>query len=299
MMTQEVRSHAERGNEANEATSFPRSAWERLGSCGKRTVFLTLVAGGFLAVTACQQKMAQQPYFRPLEETEFFDDHRASRPLEPGTVARNKRREDDPLVTGLTAAGRKAATKKIEGADVTALAGAPSSVENFVDVFPFKITDEDLQRGMERFTIYCTPCHSPAGDGKGKVVERGYLKPTNYHYEPPDRGEDPSKSTKGLSRGFGRFDKAVVMSPTDPRRSEKVPVAPVGYYFEVISKGFGGMPEHASQIPDPADRWRIVAYIRVLQLSHASKLKDLPESIRGAAEQAADKKANEEPGGHP
>lgn len=263
-----------------------------------RAGWVVLCPFSIFLVTACQQKMANQPYFRPLEESAFFEDGRASRPLEAGTVARNRRKEDYPLVTGLTPAGRKAATKKIEGADVTALAGAPSSMENFVDVFPFQVTEADLQRGLDRFTIYCTPCHGPAGDGRGKIYERGYLKPTNYHYEPPATGEDPSKSTIGLSRGFGRFDKAVVMSPVDPRRSEKVPVAPVGYIFEVITKGYGGMPEHASQIPDPYDRWCIVAYIRALQLSRAVKLTDLPESIRGAAEQEANK-ANATPGGHP
>lgn len=268
------------------------------GSCGKRTVFLTLIVCGFLTVTACQQKMANAPYFRPLEETEFFEDGRASRPLEDGTVARNRLPADHPLMTGLTPAGRKAATKKIEGAETLALGGAPSSVENFVDVFPFTITEDDLHRGLDRFTIYCTPCHGPAGDGRGKIVERGNLKPTNYHYEPPDRPEDKATSTKGLSRGFRIFDKSVVMSPLDPRRSDKIPVAPVGYIFEVITKGYAGMPAHAAQIPDPVDRWRIAAYIRVLQLSHASNLKDLPEPIRGAAEQAADK-ATATPGGHP
>jgi hypothetical protein len=262
-----------------------------------RSGYIVLVAGGFFAITACQQKMAQAPYFRPLDETPFFEDGRASRPLEAGTVARNKRPENDALVTGLTAVGRKAATKKLEGADVVALAGAPSSVENFVDVFPFKVTEEDLHRGMERFTIYCTPCHGPAGDGRGKIVERGNLKPTNYHFEPADPGEDASKSTKGLSRGFGRFDKSVVMSPVDPRRSDKVPMAPVGYIFEVITNGFAGMPSHAAQIPEPYDRWCIVAYIRALQLSRSVNLKDLPESVRTKAEQEAGKSAT--PGGHP
>src|SRR4029077_20401616 len=129
--------------------------------------------------------------------------------LESGLVA-------DP--TGIGVWQRLALTS---GGASLPLDGAPSSIENFVDVCPFRITEEDLHRGMERFTIYCTPCHSPAGDGHGKILERGYLRPTNYHFEPPDQGDkDPTKSTKGLSRGFGRFRKQVVMSPVDPRRSD-------------------------------------------------------------------------------
>ncbi len=271
-----------------------------LGPRGKRNVYVAAVAAGLLAISACQQKMAEQPYFRPLDDTPFFEDGRASRPLETGTIARNKRPETDPLVTGLVPKSRRILPKKASPDEAAApLEGAPYAVENFVDVFPFRITEEDLQRGKERFTIYCTPCHSPAGDGRGKIVERGYLKPTNYHFEKADAGEDPAKSTKGLSRGFDRFGLKVVMSPVDSRRGEKVPVAPVGYYFEVITRGFGGMPEHASQIPEPYDRWCIVAYIRTLQLSRAANLNDLPESMRTEAEKAANEAKKKAPGGHP
>lgn len=269
-----------------------------------RAGWMLLVPCGLLLLSACQQKMANAPYFRPLEQSEFFEDGRASRPQEPGTVSRSRVPEDNALVTGLTPAGRKSALKKLAGAEELALAGAPSSVDNFVSVFPFKVTEEDLHRGMERFTIYCTPCHSPAGDGNGKIVERGYLKPTNYHFEKANRGEDEKESTKGLARGFGRFGLKVAMSPVDPRRADGMPIAPVGYYFEVISKGFGGMPEHASQIPDPYDRWCIVAYIRVLQLSRSINVKDLPEPIRAGAVSEADKTLEKTTspnvsGGHP
>ena len=95
-------------------------------------------------------------------------------------------------------------------------------MKNYVDVFPFKMTEDRLKRGMERYTIFCTPCHGTLGDGNGKIVERGYLKPTSYY------GEN--------SRGFGRY-------------RIKLPLkdAPVGYYFEVVSKGFGGMPDYSSK----------------------------------------------------
>lgn len=227
------------------------------------SVFFLLPASLFF-LSACQQKMAQQPYFRPLEETAFYPDGRSARPLEAGTVYRTQRADDDPLTSGLTPAGRKA--KPVSNPGVTAaqvLAGAPNDPKNFVDVFPFKMTEKDLHRGMERFTIFCTPCHGALGDGNGKIVERGYLKPTSYH------GEN--------SRGFGRY--RVELSLRD---------APVGYFFEVITKGYGGMPDHSAQVP-PADRWRIIAYIRALQLSQATSLNDLPADQRDAARDAADK----------
>ncbi len=102
------------------------------------------------------------------------------------------------------------------------------------DYMPFAITKEDLERGRTRFNIYCSPCHSRLGDGNGYVPTRGFSrKPPSFHIE----------------------------------RLEK---APVGYIFNVMTEGFGIMPDYASQIP-PRDRWCIVAYIRALQLSqHAT-----------------------------
>ncbi len=223
-----------------------------------------------LLSTACQQKMAHQPYYRPLEETEFYPDHRSARPIERGTISIDQAAEDDSLVSGLSTAGR---SSRPRGEGVAAIpAGAPDRVSNYVDEFPFEITSKDLQRGMERYTIFCTPCHSPLGDGRGKIVERGYLKPTSY------LGEN--------SRGFGRY------SVTLPLRD-----APVGYYFEVITRGYGGMPDYAQQIP-PADRWRIIAYIRALQLSQSANFSDLPANVQDAARKAADEASKEPVGGH-
>jgi hypothetical protein len=205
--------------------------------------------------------MAHQPYFRPLEETAFFEDGRSARPLELGVVARGQFPDDHPLMTGLTPEGRKAKSKaKDDGTTTEIPAGAPDDPKNYVDVFPMKIGEKEMHRGMERFTIFCTPCHGPLGDGKGKIVERGNLKPTSYH------GEN--------SRGFGRY-----------RVDLPLREAPVGYYFEVISKGFGGMPDHSAQIP-PEDRWYIIAYIRALQLSQSTKIDDLPADEKKAAKEA-------------
>ncbi len=94
---------------------------------------------------------------------------------------------------------------------------------------PMPMTRKLLKRGQERFNIYCTPCHGRVGDGRGMVVRRGYKQPTSYH-------------------------------------EERLRQVPVGYFFDVMSNGFGVMPSYAPQVP-PEDRWAIAAYIRALQLS--------------------------------
>ncbi len=108
------------------------------------------------------------------------------------------------------------------------------------DVMPFPVTKEILARGRERYNIFCAPCHSRVGDGNGFVPSRGFArKPPSFH--------------------IARLQKA-----------------PVGYIYDVITEGFGIMPEYASQIP-PKDRWTIVAYIRALQLSQNATMADVPE----------------------
>jgi hypothetical protein len=114
--------------------------------------------------------------------------------------------------------------------------------------FPFAITRQDLLRGQERFNIFCSPCHSRIGDGNGIVVQRGFRKAANYH--------------------------------TDKLRN-----APAGHFFDVMSNGFGAMPSYAYRI-EPDDRWRIIAYIRALQLSQNAKLADVPAESRTSLESA-------------
>ncbi len=106
------------------------------------------------------------------------------------------------------------------------------------DYMPFPVTDEVLARGRERFNIYCAPCHSRTGDGNGMIVQRGFRAPPSYH-------------------------------------TERLRKAPLGYFFDVMTEGFGAMPEYASQIP-ARDRWTIVAYIRALQLSQEATMSDVP-----------------------
>ncbi len=111
-----------------------------------------------------------------------------------------------------------------------------------VDVFPFPITRADLVRGQERFNIFCSPCHSRIGDGNGMVVRRGFRQAASYH-------------------------------------TERLLNAPVGHFFDVMSNGFGSMPSYGSRVP-PDDRWRIAAYIRVLQFSEHAKIDDVPPEKR-------------------
>jgi hypothetical protein len=106
------------------------------------------------------------------------------------------------------------------------------------DYMPFPVTEDVLARGRERFNIYCSPCHSRLGDGNGMIVQRGFRTPPSYH-------------------------------------TERLRKAPLGYFFDVMTNGFGAMPEYASQIP-PRDRWTIVAYIRALQLSQEAAMSDVP-----------------------
>ena len=106
------------------------------------------------------------------------------------------------------------------------------------DQFPFPISAQDLARGRERFNIYCSPCHSLLGDGNGMIAQRGFKRPPSY------------------------FEARLLK-------------APVGHFFNVMTNGWGSMPEYAAQIP-VADRWRIAAYIRALQLSRTAKSSDLP-----------------------
>jgi mono/diheme cytochrome c family protein len=275
----------------------------RTGRLLRLTVLLLIALG---AGSGCRQKMADQPSFRPYEPTDLFPDGRSERPLERGVIHRAQYIESDPLVTGLTREewGRiysREANPKFE-ANTPAKAvnreetyGAPrfdppgykaqqyggeahGGPAIYVDDFPFKITKDDMKRGEQRFTIYCAACHGPLGNGQGKIWERGYLTPTSFHTIPVGKNEvqvnNPPDIPLGFSRGYAIWGIKIPMREV-----------PVGYIFEVITKGYGGMPNYAAQIP-PADRWRIIAYVRALQLSfHAPEAKEA-----GASTNAGGKK---------
>src|SRR5262249_36804502 len=121
-----------------------------------------LSAFSLFLLAGCQQEMAKQPAYRPLEESSFFADGRSARPLEPGTVARGRPAADSGLATG------------------TIDKEAPAD-RAYVKEFPFPISEKDLRRGQERYNIFCAVCHDVAGTGRGKIVERGYTNPPSFH----------------------------------------------------------------------------------------------------------------------
>ncbi len=141
----------------------------------------------------------------------------ASRPLVPHTVARGHLNADEVFYTG------KVGT-------------------NLVETFPFPITREVLQRGRERFDIYCSPCHGRTGNGNGMIVQRGFPPPPSYHID-------------------------------------RLRQAPVGHFFDVMTQGYGIMYSYAERV-EPADRWAIAAYIRALQKSHDGRLQDVPSDAQ-------------------
>ena len=162
----------------------------------------------------CRIDMHVQPRQNPLARSDFFPDQRSARLPVEGTVAQNQLHEDTYFYTG-----------KIGS--------------NPGDYMPFPVTKEVLERGRERFNIYCSPCHSPLGDGNGFIPSRGFSrKPPSYHI---------------------------------PRLQK----APLGYFYDVITNGFGIMSDYSAQVPQ-RDRWTIVAYIRALQLSQNATKADVP-----------------------
>jgi mono/diheme cytochrome c family protein len=188
-------------------SGIPRSRAARAFS----TLAILLV---IVAFSACRIDMHVQPRQNPLSRSDFFADQRSERPPVEGTIARGQLHEDAYFYTGKAGNG----------------AG---------DYMPFPVTKEVLDRGRERYNIYCSPCHSMLGDGNGFIPSRGFArKPPSYHI---------------------------------PRLQK----APLGYFYDVITNGFGTMPDYASQIP-PQDRWNIVAYIRALQLSQNATKADVP-----------------------
>lgn len=179
-----------------------------------RTLRKILPAIALIAATAgCRIDMHIQPYYRPLSKSEFFADGRSARLPVEGTVARGDLREDAYFYTG-----------KING--------------NPGEYMPFPVTQAVLERGRNRFNIYCTPCHGRVGDGNGFIPSRGFRRPPSYHID----------------------------------RLRKVPI---GYFFDTMTNGFGVMPDYSAQIA-PRDRWAIAAYIRALQLSQNATAADLP-----------------------
>jgi hypothetical protein len=176
-----------------------------------------------VSLAACRQDMHDQPKYTALQQSDFFLDGQASRPLVANTIARGHLDEDLLLHTG-----------KDGDEDAT--------------VFPFPVTEDVMARGQERFDVFCSPCHGRTGMGDGMIVRRGYRRP-------------PVLSEQRLRE------------------------APVGHLFDVITNGFGAMPDYVEQIP-AQDRWAIAAYVRALQLSSHATLEDVPAADRGRLDEA-------------
>jgi len=159
-----------------------------------------------------RQDMANQPRQNPLSPSEFFADGRSERPALENTVVRGSV-QDDSLI-----------------------------VPKDSNAFPLPVTAELLERGQQRYGIFCTPCHGIQGDGMGMVAMRGMKHPPSYH-------------------------------------QERLRNVPNGYLYDVVANGFGAMYGYSAQIP-PRDRWAIVAYLRALQLSRNAPVGQLPVELR-------------------
>jgi mono/diheme cytochrome c family protein len=255
------------------------------------------LALAILPLVGCiQQSMSDQPRYKPLQASTLFQDGRSSRPLEAGTVSRNWR--DDPhLLTGKDPK-TEAEWRKLSPIPTNEPGGEkgevpPATVDEkrgktfvaqYVTTFPMPVTKDMITRGQQRFNIYCSVCHGFAGSGDGMIVQRGFTKPPSLVHDSPVEKDN-------YSRGIAYQGMSLL-----------VPDAPVGYYFDVISRGFGAMPEHATQIP-VEDRWAIAAYLRALQKSQHFEVSKMPaeekKKIEEQIEAAKNKKgANHEGGAH-
>src|SRR5246127_1698024 len=169
-----------------------------------------------LGFTGCEntlrQDMANQPRQNPLSPSDFFADGRSERPAVENTVARGSVQDDSLLVPKES------------------------------NAFPLPISAELLERGQQRYGIYCTPCHGIQGDGMGMVTMRGMKHPPTYH-------------------------------------QDRLRQVPNGYIYDVVTNGFGAMSGYSAQIPPP-DRWAIIAYLRALQFSRNAPVSELPPSLK-------------------
>jgi len=175
------------------------------------------IAFAAAALSGCRQDMHNGPTAQPLRESIFFKNASTARPLVEGTVARGTLQDDAAFFTG-------------------------KSGGVALDALPFPLTAEVLDRGEQRYNIYCSPCHGVTGSGDGMIVRRGYRQPPSYHIE-------------------------------------RLRTAPLGHYYDIMTNGFGAMPDYRAQI-EPRDRWAIAAYIRALQLSQHAPAAEFPQEER-------------------
>jgi mono/diheme cytochrome c family protein len=176
-----------------------------------------------MLLSGCNDMKYQPKYQHPNQESAFFPDGRATRMPVSDTVSQDGLRLDDHLYKG-----------KVIGKDAEAL--------------PFPLTPELLNRGQERYTIYCAVCHGATGVGNGMIVQRGFPAPPSYHID-------------------------------------RLRTAPIGHFYDVMTNGWGKMYSFNDRI-SVKDRWAIAAYIRALQLSQNGRLSDVSEADRNALEKS-------------
>ncbi|HUR45358.1 MAG TPA: cytochrome c [Candidatus Saccharimonadales bacterium] len=186
--------------------------------CPPMLAALTLLA---ILLAGCSGNMTNDSRLKPLEGSKFFANGSSARPLPAHVIPRGELREDQALYEG-------------------------KNGTNLVNSFPFSITLAVLERGQERFDVYCAVCHGRDGGGNGMIVQRGFPPPPSFHID-------------------------------------RLQQAPVGHLFDVITHGYGIMYPYASRV-EVEDRWAIAAYIRALQYSHQVQLRDLPAAERAKLE---------------
>ena len=193
-----------------------------------RLTVLAIIAPIFL-LSSCglRYDMQDQPRYKAYKQSDWFKDGRGSRDPVEGTVARGQLHENKAFYTGkIDNPNPNAAVQTTTDASGNTLV---ASFPNDVDEFPVPVTKELVDRGQERYNIYCIVCHGPVGNGDGMIVRRGFPQPPTYH-------------------------------------DDRLRNAPVGHFFDVITNGWGKMNSYAYQV-QPSDRWAIAAYIRALQVS--------------------------------
>ncbi len=213
------------------------------------------------ALSACRQDMHDNPKYKAYRDG-------GMRQLPEGAVARGSLdlNPSAPKVTAQAAPGTSPATPGTAAAGATP---APAAITG-EDGFPFKLSENVeerkaqliaiLNRGESRFNISCLPCHGKLGDGNGMIVQRGFRRPPSYH---------------------------------DPR----LKAAPSSYFYDVMTNGFGAMSSYADQLT-PEDRWKVVAYIRALQLSQGANAAELSENDKKKIAEAATAKPSSDGGKH-
>lgn len=203
------------------------------------SIMMPLLA--LLALSGCERSiknMYDQPRDKAYSANPLFSDGASSRTAPAGTMQHSR-------------GDLAGSSSGLRGADL--VEGNASASRAATQ--PYPITEELLVRGRQRYSIYCLPCHSPAGDGDGRIVRRGFPAPPSYHID-------------------------------------RLRNAPDRHFYDVISDGYGVMASYAARI-EPTDRWAIVAYIRALQLSQHARLTELPAKIAQRARQNLDKAKSE------